>query len=158
MTDYGDAAVGTYIICISSGQTGGAPSGDKAFLSTPVSIKGSERWDMKIKHSAGNFHYAGKKGTYTPKITIQDMVVLKYVTSRTVSFNNIMGFFRSLQSIGDSPAYLWVRHGGDVDNVELGFLGEVTTDYLRGYITDINWELVKGTYYIKQLNWEGVNN
>lgn len=155
MTTYGDTA---YLVRISTAQAGSpaAPSGDIVYL-IASKVSGNDAFKMKIKNIPGGMSYSNKDGKRECMVRLSDCIVTKFGahTTNTLLMNAIKQFFQTQHKIGGSPLYLWVYNNVDSDYVALGQNAAVSafTDYLKGYITSVDWEMVGSVYYFRSINF-----
>ena len=151
MTTYGDTA---YLVKISTAQSSG-PSGDIVYL-LASKVSGNDAFKMKIKNIPGGMSYSNKDGKRECVVRLSDCIVTKFGgthTTNTLLFNAIKQFFQTKGKTGGAVLYLWLYNSIDSDYVALGQNSSVSafTDYLTGHVVSLDWELVNGIYYIRNL-------
>ena len=156
---FGHLTSSNYTICISTSESSGVPSGDIYYFEAE-SVSLSDTFPQKKTIMAGASSMSSKDGKIDQKVSIKNAVIIKKTgdASKTTTINNILGFLRSLQKLGSSPAYLWVYDRIDSLHLNLGYQSETVTSYIKGYIERFDVEKVAGIYTIRSLNWIGVEN
>ena len=159
MTTYGHLAAGTFTTAISDAENAGAPSGNVYYFEAE-NVLGNEQFQQSIIPTAGGKVISGKDGKYKPIFRIVNAYVYKKTgdADKTVSFNNILNFLRSLQDAAESPGYLWAYNQVNSDYLSLGRFSATPTDYCKGYIGNLQWKWEKVQYVFTTLQWEGVSN
>jgi len=152
---WGSATAANYVVAISTAQAGGAPSGTIAYL-LAKSVEGGIDFLSSTKHVASNNHFTISDGANKPVILIKEAYISLKAgdVSKVVTFNDLTEFFISLQDIGKSACYLWIKFQAETDNLQLGYETTTSTDYMTGFIKRMRWVLEGIQLKITELNFE----
>jgi hypothetical protein len=158
---YGGIRLTTAVTGSAGAETIDTANGETLYL-IANKVRGKYGFLQKIKEISSTVSIGTRSGVKSRKISVTDVVILRWtnaghvsVADNTAAMNAIMDWIDGKHDAGDAPFYLFVYNYIDSKYVKLQPNAHT---YLKGAVTNIEWELGPGNvYYFKSFEWSWVS-